>query len=132
MKRKKTSWSIAVCLSAIAGLIIAQDQTAYRVQASGSGRPAVAAAGFLDVKSFGAKGDGKTLDTPAINKAITGAAAAGCGTVFFPAGNYLSVSIHLKSNIALSLDQGATIVAAAPAPGVAYDLPEPNQWDAWQ
>src|SRR4030095_12364551 len=52
--------------------------------------------------------------------------------VFFPAGNYLSVSIHLKSNVALYLDHGATIVAADTGPGVAYDLPEPNQFDAYQ
>src|ERR1044071_6639619 len=64
------------------------------------------------VKAFGATGDGKTLDTSAINKAIDGAALAGGGTVYFPAGNDLSVSIHLESNIALYLDQGATIIAA--------------------
>ena len=68
--------------------------------------------GLYNVKTFGAKADGRTLDTPAINKAIDAAAAAGGGTVFFPAGNYLSVSIRLKSNITLYLDQGATIVAA--------------------
>jgi polygalacturonase len=85
-----------------------------------------------DVKAFGANGDGKTLDTPAINKAIDAAAAAGGGTVLFPAGNYLSVSIHLKSNIALYLDQGATIVAANPSNDAKYDSPEPNEWDKYQ
>ena len=90
------------------------------------------AARVVDVRAFGAKGDGKALDTVAINKTIDAAAAAGGGTVFFPAGDYLSVSIHLRSNIALYLDQGATIVAASTGPGVAYDLPEPNQWDAFQ
>ena len=89
-------------------------------------------AGVYDVKSFGAKGDGKTLDTPAINKAIDAAAAAGGGTVFFPAGNYLSVSIRLKSNIALYLDQGATIVAANTSNDAKYDPPEPNEWDKYQ
>src|SRR6185369_1452740 len=62
-----------------------------------------------NIKTFGAKGDGKTIDTPAINKAIDAAAAAGGGTVYFPAGNYLSVSIRLKSHVALYLDHGATI-----------------------
>src|SRR3989449_2069535 len=88
--------------------------------------------GLYNVKTFGAKADGKTIDTPAINKAIDAAAAAGGGTVFFPAGNYLSVSIHLKSNIALYLDQGATIVAANTSSAAKYDPPEPNQWDAYQ
>jgi polygalacturonase len=84
------------------------------------------------VRTFGAKGDGKTIDTAAINKTIDVAAAAGGGTVYFPAGNYLSVSIHLKSNIALYLDQGATIVAANTSNDVKYDAPEPNEWDKYQ
>ena len=86
-----------------------------------------------DVTTFGAKGDGKNLDTGAINKAIEAAAAAGGGTVQFPAGTYLSVSIRLKSNITLYLDQGATILAADFVKGkVEYDQPEPNAWDMYQ
>jgi polygalacturonase len=84
-----------------------------------------------DVRSFGAKGDGRTLDTDAINKAIAAASAAGGGTVRFPAGTYLSTSIRLKSHVGLFLDHGATIVAADP--GLApYDEPEPNAADAFQ
>src|SRR5205085_779590 len=49
-----------------------------------------------------------------------------------PAGNYLSVSIRLKSNIALYLDQGATIVAANASSDAKYDPPEPNEWDKYQ
>ena len=86
----------------------------------------------FNVKSYGATGDGKTLDTSAINKTIETAAAAGGGTVYFPTGNYLSVSIHLRSNIALYLDHGATIVAASTSNDVKYDLPEPNEWDKYQ
>ena len=74
-------------------------------------RPAAHSA-FYGVRAFGAVGDGKTLDTSAINRAIDAAAGAGGGTVHFPAGNYLSYSIHLKSKVTLYLDQGATIVAA--------------------
>jgi polygalacturonase len=87
---------------------------------------------FCSVKTFGAAGDGRTLDTSAINKAIESAAAAGGGTVYFPAGNYLSISIHLKSNIALYLDQGATIIAANGSNDIKYDSPEPNEWDKYQ
>src|SRR5439155_2479224 len=83
-------------------------------------------AAAVDVRDFGATGDGKTLDTPAINKAIDAAAEKGGGTVLFPAGDYLSVSIHLKSNIALHLMQGATIVGASEKDGHAYDDAEPN------
>ena len=85
-----------------------------------------------NVKTFGATGDSKTLDTSAINKAIDAAVAAGGGTVYFPAGNYLSVSIHLKSNIALYLDQDATIIAANTSSDAKYDPPEPNEWDKYQ
>ncbi len=83
----------------------------------------------LDVKAFGVTGDGKTLDTPGVNKAIEAAAAAGGGTIRFPAGSYLCQSIHLKSNVALYLDMGSKIVAADP-PG--YDAAEPNQWNQYQ
>lgn len=67
---------------------------------------------FFNVKDFGAIGDGKNLDSKAINAAIESAVKAGGGTVYLPAGNYLSGSIRLKSNIALFIDQGATIIAA--------------------
>src|SRR6266581_2282597 len=86
-----------------------------------------------NVRAFGAKGDSKTVDTPAINRAIETAAGAGGGTVRFPAGTYLCFTIHLRSHVALSLDQGATILAAdAKQVRGSYDLPEQNQWDMYQ
>jgi polygalacturonase len=89
---------------------------------------------FYDVKSYGAAGNGRTIDTGAINKAINAANAAGGGTVFFPAGTYASYSIHLKSNVTLFLDTGATIMAAVPAADLSsgYDAPEPNPWDLYE
>jgi polygalacturonase len=82
-----------------------------------------------NVKDFGATGDGKTLDTEPINKAINAAADAGGGTVYFPAGTYASYSIHLKSHIRLFIDQGATILAAQSIAGKSgYDEPEANKW----
>lgn len=82
----------------------------------------------FDVRAYGAKGDGHTLDTAAINQAIDAAAAAGGGTVEFPAGNYLSYTIHLKSHVSLHLGAGATLIAAEPSPDlkVGYDAPEAN------
>jgi len=98
-----------------------------------SGRVASTHAIVYDVRAFGAKGDGKNLDSPSINKAIEAAAAAGGGTVSFPAGTYLSVSIRLRSNITLQLEHGATILAADTVAGkITYDPPEPNQWDMYQ
>jgi polygalacturonase len=97
--------------------------------------------GIFDIRTYGAVGDGKAVDTPAINKAIEAAAAAGGGTVLFPAGIWLCFSIRLKSHVALHLAQGATILAAdSPLPGATtgynggtYDAAEPNTaWDAYQ
>src|SRR5438876_8591879 len=131
MKLKKL-WVVSA-LFVIAGFLLPNARSAIVISKSGPAPFSLSDdSGVYNVKAFGATGDGKTLDTPAINKTIEAAAAAGGGTVFFPAGSYLSVSIHLKSNIALYLDHGATIVAADTAPGVTYDPPEPNQWDAYQ
>ena len=88
-----------------------------------------------DVRKFGAAGDGKTLDTAAINRAIDEAANSGGGTVYFPAGNYLCYSLHLKSKVELHLEQGATILAADPASDVSrsYDPAESNKpWEDYQ
>lgn len=93
---------------------------------------ASAQAPVYNVKKFGAKGDGKNTDTKAIDKAIDAARAAGGGTVYFPAGDYLWVTIHLKSNVALFLDQGTTIVAATTGEGVQYDLPEKGENEIYQ
>src|SRR4029077_2675485 len=49
----------------------------------------------FDVKSFGAKGDGQAPDRDAINRAVEAAGAAGGGTVYFPAGTYLTGSLRL-------------------------------------
>src|SRR5262249_25408396 len=85
----------------------------------------------FNVRAFGAKGDGRTLDTDAINTAITAAHAAGGGTVTLPAGTYLSTSIRLQSNVGLFIDHGATIVAADASNGP-FDEPEPNPLDRYQ
>jgi polygalacturonase len=77
-----------------------------------------------NVRDYGAKGDGIALDSKAINRAIDAAAKAGGGTVFVPAGSYLSGSIHLKSNISLYLDQGAIIIATQSEANGEYDPEE--------
>jgi polygalacturonase len=90
----------------------------------------------FDVKTYGAKGDGVTIDTPAINKAIASANAGGGGTVRFPPGTYACYSIHLKSNVVLYLEPGATILAASVPEGAAtgaYDAAESNKpWEDYQ
>jgi len=89
-----------------------------------------ASAAVFDVKTYGAKGDGKSPDRDAINRAIEAAAAVGGGTVQFPAGTYVTGSIRLRSNITLHLDPGA-ILEATTDPS-AYDAAEPNTFTQFQ
>ncbi len=115
MRIRRTSIFFAALL--VAGQGLAQKQAAPPV--------------VYSVRDFGAAGDGKTLDSPAIDRAIATAAQAGGGTVHIPAGTYLSGSIHLKSNTHLDLDAGAVILGA-PQEMNAYDPPEPFEGTAYQ
>ena len=63
-------------------------------------------------RAFGAKGDGVSKDTAAIQAAIDACAKQGGGTVRLIAGTYLSAPIVLKSNITLQLDKGATLLGS--------------------
>jgi len=74
------------------------------------GLPARAAT--LDVQRFGAKGDGVSLDSDAVNRAIEACAKSGGGQVRFPAGRYLCATIQLKSHSHLWLEAGAVIVGS--------------------
>jgi polygalacturonase len=77
-----------------------------------SGWAVVGATGrVLNVREYGAKGDGKTLDTVAIQKALDECGDAGGGTVQFPSGTYLSKPISLHSSTTVKLDAGALLQA---------------------
>lgn len=64
---------------------------------------------YYNVTNFGAKKDSSAKATLAIKKAIDAAAKAGGGTVYFPAGKYLTGPIHFKSNITIFIDAGAEL-----------------------
>ena len=122
----------------LAAAVVAAVPSAYAAPKSSS---LTVTPNIFDIRTFGAVGDGKTVDSPAINKAIDAAAAAGGGTVLFPAGTWLSFSIRLKSHVNLFLSQGATLLAAdSPKVGETtgynggtYDPAEPKtEWDAYQ
>jgi polygalacturonase len=66
----------------------------------------------FNVRDYGARGDGRTLDTAAINRAVEACAAAGGGRVVLPPGRYLSGTVYLKSNVELMLDAAATLVGS--------------------
>ena len=80
----------------------------------------------VDVKTFGAVGDGRHIDSPAINAAIARVAGEGGGTVVLTEGTYLCYSIHLQSNITLRLERGAVLKAAPVTDSEGYDDAEPN------
>jgi polygalacturonase len=65
--------------------------------------------GFFNVLDFGARNDGSARSTDAIRKAIKACSAAGGGTVYFPAGTYVTGHIELASNLTLFIDAGATL-----------------------
>ena len=66
----------------------------------------------FNVRAHGALGDGQTLDSPAIQSAIDACSALGGGTVYLPAGQYLTGSLFLRNNISLHLDPGAVILGS--------------------
>ncbi|MGH9342989.1 MAG: glycosyl hydrolase family 28-related protein [Terriglobia bacterium] len=69
-------------------------------------------AAIFNVKDYGAIGNGTVLDTRSINQAIDACAKAGGGTVYFPAGTYLSGTVWLKSTVTLWFASGATLLGA--------------------
>ncbi len=129
-------------LGIVGGSVRLLDTTTASAQGKGGGQVDTSGKPLIfDVRSFGATGNGKTIDSPAINSAIEAASAAGGGTVVFPAGVYVCFSIRLKSFVALFIEQGATVLAAdSPLPGQTtgymggtYDTAEPKTaWDSYQ
>ncbi|MGA0555602.1 glycoside hydrolase family 28 protein [Larkinella sp. VNQ87] len=82
--------------------------------------------GVWDVFATGAKGDGKTLDTKAIQTAIDRCHAAGGGKVYLHNGRFLSGTLYLKSHVTLYVEAGATLLGSEKAtdyPDQASDYP---------
>ncbi len=65
----------------------------------------------LDVRGFGATGNGKTKDTRAIQDALDAAGRSG-GTIQFPPGEYVSGTLRLRSRVTLRLAARAALIAS--------------------
>lgn len=91
--------------------------------------------GIFNVRDYGAVGDGVTLDTPALQKAVEACAAAGGGQVVLPPGRYLSGTVQLRSHVTLVLEAGARLVGTTNLN--AYRHPSPPEylpearWGKW-
>ena len=99
-------------------------------------QPAVAAKpGVFSIRDYGAMGDGRTLDTTAINKAIEACALSGGGQVVLPPGRYLSGTVHLKSHVTLLLEAGATLAGTKELDKYQYPIPPAfmpeAKWGKW-
>ncbi len=109
----------------------------FPLRAAGTAGAAVATSppAVFNVRDYGARGDGTSLDTDAINQAIAACAAAGGGQVQFPPGRYLSGTVHLRSHVGLVLAAGATLagttnLALYHRPAVPAFMPE-ARWGNW-
>jgi polygalacturonase len=78
----------------------------------GAERAAFAAAKVCDAKTMGAKGDGRTKETAALQRAIDTCAAAGGGTVRLGDGTFVSAPLDLKSHVRLLIEKGATLLGS--------------------
>ena len=67
----------------------------------------------VSILSYGAVSDGVTLNTKAIQRAITEVAAAGGGRVIVPTGTFYTGTIYMESHVELHLEQGARLLASA-------------------
>lgn len=74
---------------------------------------ALAGAGTYNIRDFGAKGDGKTLDTAAVQKAIDVCHHDQGGTVLVPAGTFLIGTIEMKSNVTLHIAAEGKLLGSA-------------------
>lgn len=108
LSRRK--WLGAVSTPALAAAILPWPASAATPAAAPTSNDA--GARTYNVRDFGAKGDGQTLDTAALQAAIDACAADGGGTVLVPAGTFVIGTTELKSNVTLHLAASATLLGS--------------------
>ena len=85
---------------------------------------------LFNIRQFGAAGNGTSSDTAAINKAIETCADAGGGTVYVPAGTYLTGTVELKSDVTLQVASGATLLGSTNLADYRSAVPGEEWYDA--
>ncbi len=68
---------------------------------------------YYNIRDYGAKSDGKTINTQAIQKALDNCHKNGGGTVYIPPGDYVTGTLVLRSHTTLHLDKGATLLGSS-------------------
>jgi hypothetical protein len=99
------TWFVICCV-----LVLLLVGCAVKTQSGANVKPGSSL--VLNVREFGAPHDGKTSATRQIQAAIDAAAAQGGGTVLVPAGQYVTGTLWMKSNVTLHIDAGATLLGS--------------------
>jgi len=102
---KQAAQGALVLPAAMQGLGWAKEKHTSAVVSPNVAKPGVK----LNVRDYGAVGDGTTKDTEALQLTIERCSMFGGGEVIFPAGNYLAGALALRSNVMLRLEEGATL-----------------------
>jgi polygalacturonase len=84
----------------------------------------------FNVLDYGAKADGITLDSPAIQQAVDACAAAGGGMVWFPKGSYVLATVFLKDGVHIEFEEGTDILGCLDF--YAYAQQEPVDYPLYQ
>jgi polygalacturonase len=108
----RREWLERLSVPAVGAALSPSPAHAAPYQASPSA-DALNGARVYNVRDHGAKGDGKTLDTVAVQAAIDACNRDGGGTVLVPAGTFHIGTIELKSNVTLHLAAAATLLGSA-------------------
>lgn len=99
-------------LSIFANCFFSISLLAQSPQSQFPGQTILAGVGAYDIRDFGAKGDGQTMNTKAIQSAIDACAAQGGGTVLVPGGDFRTGTLQLKSDVTLELAASGRILGS--------------------